>query len=787
MADLVLNKVARPNRECDPDYSKDFNVVGKSGVRRIDGYEKASGTAVYSLDFTFPGTLYARMLSCPHANASIKSMDTSKAEAYTGVRDVLRYDNPDPAVAAIIPSQGYFEGKMMGVIIVADTDEIAQEALRLVEIEWDVLPFTMYPPEDQERIQSTNKGDIQQGFAEADQIIEFTYSRKEDAGHVEPNNTNVSWKDDHYEYAQVGQWNNLQAAQWFTPNSNAIKPGGVSQARGYQHPVYQGGSFGLGITLTQQLFKITAVLSQRTKRPVKLLCSLQQSYYSFVSSDCGEEYFKVGFKNDGTITAVQNDPTFHVMPYYYGLLHLVENTNISNLQCNSPSNRFPGANRPDTGPYRCEQRPPVTGLNLVTNHVAAALGMDPTEVALKNDGYGGEGQEYMKQFRLDHGFPDRDSLQECVAAAKEAIDFDNVWHAAGEKTLPDGRKHGIGFAWDHEWNDAIWSGTGAVTMLLDGTAQIIGNHIDVGLNGASTYCQVAAEELGLKFEDVYFKQNAEGNNIQLKGPSSSTNACVNGWIVKKACKNIRAQMLETATQGVIVDYYGGELPTGEPGAAIPTPDPLFPDLQPEDLDIKDSVIFEKSNPENKHTVLELLGQTYLASTRWTQTPFFSFELYNNGQNLDMPHRHRLCRQAHFCEVAVDTETGEIEVLKVVNVNDVGKALSPESVAGQQYGGSIMGISRGKHEEEVYDPPTGVRLNGNLLDYKVSTVRDCGPIDTIAVETALGYGPYGACGLGECNSDEMSPILGPAVQNAISVWIDDFPITPDKVLKALGKI
>jgi xanthine dehydrogenase molybdenum-binding subunit len=146
----------------------------------------------------------------------------------------------------------------------------------------------------------------------------------------------------------------------------------------------------------------------------------------------------------------------------------------------------------------------------------------------------------------------------------------------------------------------------------------------------------------------------------------------------------------------------------------------------------------------------------------------------------------MTRQAHFVEVAVDTETGEIEVTKVVNVNDVGKAVSPESVAGQQYGGTIMGISRGKYEESIYDLSTGVKLNANLLDYKTSTIEDCGPIDTHIVETALGYGPYGLVGVGEECADLLPAAIGPAVQNAIGVWIDDYPITPAKVLKALGK-
>ena len=139
------------------------------------------------------------------------------------------------------------------------------------------------------------------------------------------------------------------------------------------------------------------------------------------------------------------------------------------------------------------------------------------------------------------------------------------------------------------------------------------------------------------------------------------------------------------------------------------------------------------------------------------------------------------------EVEVDIETGEIEITKVVNVNDVGKAISPEACAGQQYGGSYMGLGRALFEEVVHDPVTGVMLNGNLLDYKITTIGDCGPIDTHLVETAQGYGPYGLTGIGEDIATVVPALLAPAVYNAIGVWIYDFPITPARVLEALKKI
>ena len=150
-------------------------------------------------------------------------------------------------------------------------------------------------------------------------------------------------------------------------------------------------------------------------------------------------------------------------------------------------------------------------------------------------------------------------------------------------------------------------------------------------------------------------------------------------------------------------------------------------------------------------------------------------------------RPRFIRQAHFMEIEVCPETGEIFVTKVANVNDVGKAINPMACEGQMYGGTYMGVGRAMWEEVVHDPVTGVMLNGNLVDYKIATIEDCGPIDTILMESRLGFGPYGLTGIGEDVATMIPALMGPAIYNAIGVWIDDYPITPERVLKALGKI
>jgi xanthine dehydrogenase molybdenum-binding subunit len=220
-------------------------------------------------------------------------------------------------------------------------------------------------------------------------------------------------------------------------------------------------------------------------------------------------------------------------------------------------------------------------------------------------------------------------------------------------------------------------------------------------------------------------------------------------------------------------------------------------MTPEDLDIK-SIIYVKKDPSIRMPLAEFVGPSGLEGPmvfqpemgKGAQRSSFTEPLFAYGwqvqQGAYASQRTRFCRQAHFMEVEVDVETGEIEIIKIVNVNDVGKVISWEGCEGQQYGGSYMGAGRGRSEEVIHDPVTGVMLNGNLLDYKISTILDVGSVETLLVETGMGYGPYGVIGIGEDVATVVPALIGPAVYNAIGVWIDAYPVTPDRVLKALGK-
>jgi xanthine dehydrogenase molybdenum-binding subunit len=268
-------------------------------------------------------------------------------------------------------------------------------------------------------------------------------------------------------------------------------------------------------------------------------------------------------------------------------------------------------------------------------------------------------------------------------------------------------------------------------------------------------------------------------------PDSSTNMSVNGFAIRNAARILKQRILEVATKPLGASSRGG----------FP---PAFPGMKPQDLDIKDSVIFVKGDPSIRMTIAELVGPAGMEGPLATQPEMgkgaqrssFTEPLFAYGWQIQhgayASQRLRLCRQAHFMEVEVDSETGEVQVTKVVNVNDVGKVVSWEGCEGQQYGGSYMAVGRGRSEEVIHDPATGVMLNGNLLDYKIATIQDIGSVETFLVETGMGYGPYGIVGIAEDVATIVPALILPAVHNAIGAWVESYPITPDQVLKALGK-
>jgi len=799
------------NMKSDAYPLEEYVYIGKRGVRRLDGYEKASGRATYTIDMHLHGMLYAKFLTSPYPHARIRHMDTSRAEAYPGVRAVLRYDDPElpetanlgghvPNEQTVLPDKAYFEGEEVGAVVAADTEDIADEALKLIQVEWEERPFVLdviearrsdAPPAHPEAFPEGNYinegfldveelGDVKKGFAEADRIIEFEAER-----------VLTTWVGPERPCG-VFQWNGENPEVWFKQQHPQVGKravaswyGGIPMNRIQLHCPYQGASFGGWSHCSWNMgpYYCAGILSKRTGKPVKWLFSRREDFYGG-EMDEGKYSFKVGARKDGTITAVEGKAQLanQWFPVFGAFHHLCENTRIPNVHGKLEVLQV---NKGPNVPTRCEQNANCMTLTLVFERVAEALCLDPIEVALKNDGAEGHDMEWLNERKAEMGFPVRDSLRECIEKGKAAVDWDRNWHPPGMRRLPGGKMHGLAFTWTHEWEDS--AGTGEIAIRIerqDGTASILAMRCDIGVNGETAYCQVAADELGLKVEDVYYRPQNDPGFFTMT-PDSSTNMSVNGFAVRNAARALKRKILEFATKPQGMSSRG----------SFPA---AFPDMKPEDLDIKDSVVFLKRDPSIRKTVAQLVmpmgyeGPLAFTSEmgKGADRGNFSEPLFAYGWQVQhgayASKRLRLCRQAHFMEVEVDTDTGEVDVVHVVNVNDVGKVISWESCEGQQYGGSYMAVGRGRSEELIHDPATGVMLNGNLLDYKIATIEDIGTVDTCLVETGMGYGPYGLVGIAEDIATVVPALIAPAVHNATGKWVECYPITPARVLKALGK-
>ncbi len=776
-------------------------VLGKH-VKVKDGYAKASGRGLYTRDIYRPGMLYAKFVRSPYTHAKIKKLDTSRAKALPGVWDVFTYDDVDlksnwfnykfftsmvvgdsdsdmKLTKAGIDAHGpiadaytktdvaNYNGQPMGIVVVAEGEDKCDEALKLIKIEWEQLPFILdveealkpdapvlfpelTPDNNLRRETELTYGNMEKGFKEAEKIIEFTVEHDE-----------MSWAGTEAMVA-VAEWKGDQLECWF--HGQDPKQSGqqaiekiVKINKLTIHTPLQGGTFGglswMGVPETMIL--IAGIAAKRTGRPVKSL--FDHSHFHGFEEALGSYRFKIGFKRNGKITAVNLHYTGAcLIGNTVGKLH--QASNIPNIQC---TQSIVHHNRGPVGPQRAGA-PECTVVTAVFDHVAGELGVDPTTIAEINDGCDGHDMSWVNEnVKKVQGFdPARDSLKEVMAAGKKAIDWDKKWHLPGAKRLPNGNYHGLGCTWVEAWTHA-WGSSEKIglTMLRDGTVNIVARGCENGTHRPSTYTQIVASELGLRYDDVNWKNNDDpGFDVAPLG--SSSGLLRNSPPLVRASRKLKQTILECAIKP-------------RAGFMGPALGPLFPDKKPEELDLLNSEIFEKANPANKRPVASVAA-------------FFSNELFAwDTSAINREKKYIMGRQAYFVEVEVDPDTGEVQIKNVVVSRDCGRIFNPDSCDQQLYG-VYQGLGRSYTEVVYHDPRTGIRLNDNLIDYPQLTMNDIESVEIEKIETGLGYGPYGMIGLGESAACCTMTLTGPAIFNAIGKYVDSYPTTPDKILKALGK-
>ncbi|MDI9612771.1 MAG: molybdopterin-dependent oxidoreductase [Acidobacteriota bacterium] len=741
---------------------KEFRAVGAANVPGRLSYPIATGMAKFGSDDVVPGMLHAKFLRNPHGRARIVRMDTRRARALSGVVDIVTWEDPeiqamDKALREpMLSNESDTENEEIGAVVVAETEDICEEALRLIEVEWEVLPPIVDPRDslkpgapfvriDPKAMASKpfTTGDVEAGFREADQVFEFDWTQSLMASHIPNPNGSLSW----WAQAPLGPPGPSLYVQGIPPTWGAyeLRPAyGVTFDRLHRGTTFQGGKYCDWMLRRASL--VTPLLAKRTGRPVRCMNTRQNDFYS--SNPQRYMHVKIGFRNDGTITAVSERtisdmgaPGVRARPYAMGAFEAMfspfNTTRCKNLHSEAQAvfTNSAKSTGSQTSPFNWD------AMTIAEQIIAEKLGMDVIDVALKNV-HGPSSQD-------DPGVPP--GLLECIEKGKKLMGW--KWHPAGSRRLPDGRMHGYGFRYAQSPRHAQAPYTATVTIQGDNKVYVPLKGPWMGVYAADACALVVAEEMGARIEDVILQYDNKAFFTPVGGGSDGTTA--SAWVMKEAAVACRKLLLELAAAKM--------------------------KARPEDLDTKDTMVFLKSDPSRKIPFGQFIADEGfgdhdkdIAATFFGRPPETTW--HQGGKVLDV-------MNASFCEVAVDTETGAVEVTRFVVACDPGKVLRMTSFEGQLHQAMFFSQGGGLSEEFVYDKASGVKLSTNMIEYRKPTILDLGPIETCAVESRSGNACYGASGISHCMAAPQLPVC--AVANAIGKWIEP-PITPDKVLRALGK-
>ena len=764
---------------------------------RIDGAEKAHGRAPYAddeiCDRNYPGLLHARVLRCPYPRARIKQLDTTKAAALPGVKAILTYQ--DPEVARLKPTNAgwtdavdtvsydkmmwtkfrdrrvlgdyaTWAGDELGVVVAAETEMIAEQALRLVEVKWEQLPFVLDPLEAMRpgapvlhpQIAEHNvlppdpvggpdvflsKGDVEQGFASAEVVVEMDTSHHNPTqGSLDPWCCVADWKE-----GRLTVFSNSYAADQTRMHVSQMLEIPIHKVRVISK--YVGGQFGRGDTGDQPFFIFTALLAKKAGRPVKFKHTRRDSfhdtrqgalYHCKVGATAAGKITALHFKSIGDIGAHADHSVFALKfaPAEVSDAALAPIPNIRMESYAVYTDRIPGCMMRGVGNSQFNF---IFGRMI--DGLAERLGMDPLELALKNFG---------------HAWgvcPDK-SLTAVLETGAARIGWAEKRHQPGQGPLYEGvLKRGVGFSlhpgWHAEWQEERRGQVQAkITLHPDGTVTLDAPTVETG-TGSNTCnvlgCAEALSFLGVRPEDIRWISTVDTDNgMRDCVQTDSAVSFLQSEVLAVAAQQLKQKLLDLAAPvlGVPADQLtlaGGQI--NAPGHSLSVKELLWKgDLVP-------LSVMVSRRPSGTKT-----GVPYIAS---------------------------------FAEVEVDTGTGRTQVLKLVIINDCGTVMYASGAESQQIGGQVMAMGEALTEELIYDPVRGVPLNFNFIDYKMPTILDMPAIEPVLLEVWRGAGEYGACGIGEGTLTCSPRAIANAVYNAIGARVDELPLTPDKVLRALGKI
>ena len=753
-----------------------YKVIGTRPVRP-DGADKVTGRAIYGADMRLSGMLHGKVLRSPHAHARIRSIDTSKAKALPGVKAVVTaHDMPkaEDRMAnlgemsvnvkhlsnnALAYDKALYRGHAVAAVAATNV-HVAEEALKLIEVDYEVLPAAIDvldamkddAPILHEDLKSTELGqqtdkvsnvvnhfqfklgEPATGFEEAEIVIEREFDTATvHQGYIEPHNATAMWNED----GHVSIWTSTQGA--FVVQRQVAEVLGISVSQVSVTPCEIGGGFGGKISV--YLEPVAAVLSRETGRPVKLIMSRIEEFEGTGPTPASHIRVKMGATNDGRIVAAEADLMYEAgafpgSPVAAGAMCIFSPYAIPNMTVDGYD---VVVNKPKTAAYRA---PGATNAafasETIIDEIAEQIGMDPLEIRRLNGAKEGD--------RQVHGpaYP-RIGYLETVHAALE--------HEHYQSPL-DGPNRGRGVA-SGFWFNVGFQSTVVINVNSDGTVSLVEGSTDIGGTRASIAMQ-AAETLGIPYDDV--KPTVAGTDgvgyTDVTGGSRTTFAT--GYAAYEAAHDVIRQMSERAAE-----RWSREAEEGDSA----------PQISVDDVSYNDGVLSCTKDPGKTFTFKEMADMMPRTGGPIT------------GRATSQPRGVGGAFATHVVDVEVDPDTGKVSILRYTATQDVGTAIHPSYVEGQIQGGAVQGIGWALNEEFVYNDD-GSMVNASFLDYRMPTTLDLPMIDTVLVEVPNPGHPYGVRGVGEVPIVPPPAALANAIYRATGKRMKNLPMSPTYVLSQL---
>jgi putative selenate reductase molybdopterin-binding subunit len=792
-------------------------VVGKSEIK-VDAAKLAQGKPAFTDDIELRGMLYAKVLHSPVAHARIKHIDASKARALPGVHAVLTYKDiprvvystagqsdpiPGPLDTFSLDNKVRFVGDRVA-FVAAESEEIAERALELIEVEYEELPAildardAMKPGapiihDEPEYVNffdvadptkniaahiNIELGNVAEAFQQADHIFEDEYIvPKVQQAHIEPHVVITYWDEDDRLVIRTSTQVPFHARRMLAPVLG-LPPKRIRVIK----PRIGGGFGGKQEVLIED---VAAHLTIATGRPVRFEYTREEEFIAARSRHPMRIRMKTGVTRDGRIIANEMYALSDTGAYGCHALTVTGNTGQKTMNLyNAPNIKFHAhivyTNTPPAGAYRGYGVPQgFFPLEVHIEKIARALGFDPLEFRLKNAVRVGDELPMSKAW--NEGRPPHPEtiescgLAECVARGAEAIGWrvqsstSNLEPRTLNWRVVPGKPHlrrGQGVACVMQGTAIPYLDMGGASIKIndDGSFNLLVGATDLGTGSDTVLAQLAAEILGCPLDDIIVYSSDTDFTPFDKGAYASSTTYISGGAVVRAAEQVAAQIKQVAARMLNDERQTTNDEGIRPSSSV---------LRPEDLVLRERKVIA---PDGRFVTLQDVALESLHHKDQQQImAVASFVSPKSPPPF----------AAQYAQVLVDTETGQITVEKLVMAVDSGVIVNPATASGQIEGGMTQALGYAVCEEMLYDK-SGDSVIRQFGDYKIFAADEMPELQTIFIETYEPSHPFGLKAVAEIPMDGVAPAVANAVYDAVGVWLNEIPMTPERVWKALRR-